>query len=135
MNRETAIKTAAKWWTDKLRQRAPHSNGDNSPASVLACMLADIGSDNVQEEQLAVFTRELENGIREAMAENERWVCLFCDYNPNLILRSAAEKAGISTMNFPYKTCMDIEMRGYDTYVVQVSDGYAAPYVDVAPCE
>lgn len=135
MTREIAIKTAAKWWADKLRQRAPHDNGDKSRASVFACILADIGSDNIPEDKLTVFTRELENGIREAMAENERCVWLFCDYHPTPILRDAAEKAGISTMNFPYKTDMEIEKKGVDTFVVMVSDGYAQPYEKVKPCE
>lgn len=135
MTREIAIKTAAKWWTDKLRERAPHSNGDNSRASVFACILADIGSDNIQEDQLAVFTTELENGIREAMAENERWVWLNCDYHPVPILRAAAEKAGISELNFPFKTTLEIEQKGDDVYVVMVSDGYAQPYERIKPCE
>lgn len=135
MNRETAIKTAAKWWTDKLRQRAPHDNGDKSRASVFACILADIASDNITEDKLTVFTRELENGIREALDANERCVWLFCDYHPTPILREAAEKAGICELNFPFKTDLEIVMKGDDVYVVNVSDGYAQPHVDLKPCE
>ena len=135
MTREIAIKTAAKWWTDKLRERAPHSNGDNSPASVIACMLADIGSDDIPADKLAMFTTALENGIREAMANNEYCVDIGCDYNPTPLLSAAAEKAGISVMNFPYKVWMFIEKRSEDVYVIEVSDGYAQPYVTVKPCE
>ena len=134
MTREIAIKTAAKWWTDKLRRRSPHSNGDNGTASVLACMIADLKSENIQADKLTVFATELENGIREAMAQNERCVWLGCDYGPDLVLREAADKAGINYLNFPFKTHMSIEQMG-DGYSVEVSDGYAQPYESVTPCE
>ena len=134
MTREIAIKTAVKWWTDKLRRRSPHSNGDNGAASVFACLLADINAENIQNDKLDLFTTELENGIREAMTRNERFVWLGCDYGPDMVLRDAADKAGINYLNFPFKTNLCIEQIG-DGYSVKVSDGYAQPYESVTPCE
>ena len=50
------------------------------------------------------------------------------------MLSDAAEHAGISKSNFPFKTNMLIESvdSGKD-YTVSVSDGYAQPYVKLYP--
>lgn len=136
MTRETAIKTAAKWWADKLRQRAPHSNGDNSPASVFACMFADMGTEAASEEKIAVFTEELEHQIQEHMDNiNNRYVCLDCDYAPCTLLAESAARAGINRLNFPFKTDMIIEQGISMDYKVLVSDGYGQPWDNISPCE
>lgn len=136
MKRETAIKTAAKWWADKLRQRAPHSNGDNSTASVFACMFADMSTEAASEEKIAVFTAELEHQLREHMDNiNDRYVCLDCDYAPCTMLGESADEAGINRLNFPFKTNMTIEQNSSMDYSVRVSDGYAQPWENLYPCE
>ena len=136
MKKEIAIKTAAKWWTDKLRQRTPHDNGDNSPASVFACIFADMATDEVTEDKLAVFTAELEHQIQEHMENiNDRYVCLDCDYAPCTLLRESADAAGINRINFPFKTDMAIEQNSDNGYRVRVSDGYAQPWADLPACE
>ena len=135
MTKEKAIHTAAKWWTDKLRQRQPHSNGDNSTSSIFTCMLADIGAKKPTEDQLALFETELERLILEFMdTYDDRWVVLSCDYGPGLLLYDAAQKASINLLNFPFKTHMHIRKNG-DDFEVSVSDGYAQPYDTVPPYE
>ena len=135
MTKEKAIQTAAKWWTDKLRQREPHSNGDNSISSIFSCIIADIGAKELQEEQLALFETELERLILEFMdTYDDSWVTLNSDYGPGLLLYEAAQKASINVLNFPYKTCMHIRKNGAD-FEVTVSDGYAQPYDTLPPCE
>ena len=136
MTREIAIKTAAKWWTDKLRQRAPHDNGAKDPSNLLAMMLADILTTPMTEDQLTSFQKALEEGIDHELKENrERRAGLLCDYGPDLLLQEAAMQAGINTNNFPYKTGMHIEHNGQGYYTVCVSDGYAQPYERLKPCE
>ena len=132
MTREIAIKTAAKWWTDKLRQRAPHDNGDNSRSNQLTMMLADMLTTPMSEKQLSRFQKELEEIIDQQL--KERRVGLFCDYGPDQDLYDAAMLAGININNFPCKTGMFIEKNG-DVYTVSVSDGYAQPYERIKPCE
>lgn len=135
MTREIAIKTAAKWWTDKLRQRAPHDNGDNSRNSAFAMILADMLTTPMSEEQLIHFQKALEGVIDHELKENrEHRAGLFCDYGPDQDLCDAAMQAGINVNNFPYKTGMFIEKNG-NSYTVLVSDGYAQPYERIKPCE
>lgn len=135
MTRETAIKTAAKWWADKLRQRAPHDNGDNSRSNQLAMILADMLTTPMSEDQLTRFQKALEEGIDQDLKEHKGYGgTMGCDYGPCNLLSAAAEQAGINLNNFPYKTHMHIKNTG-DDYTVLVSDGYARPFEKVNPCE
>ena len=135
MIKNHAIKTAAKWWADKLKQRQPHSNGDNSFGSMFACTLTDMLAEEVSDEQLALFTKELEGEIHKFMEKyNDRYTFLDSDYGPGGMLREAAEKANISVFNFPYKTHLCIERNG-ENYTVKVADGYGVGYEEVQPCE
>ena len=134
MTREIAIKTAAKWWTDKLRQRAPHDNGANDPSNRFAMILADMLATPMSEDQLNKFQQELEKEINASM-RNRPGIVLGCDYDPCCTLADAAHRAGINTANFPYKTAMDIRTDRHGNYIVSVSDGYAQPYVDLKPCK
>lgn len=135
MTKTHAIKTAAKWWTDKLKRREPHSNGDNSTSSVFACLLADSGTKAITDNQLVLFTEELERGIQNYMDKYPyRHTFIGCDYGPDRVLGEAADKAGINYLNFPFKTNLLIEQIG-DGYTVKVSDGYGRGYETVLPCK
>ena len=136
MTRETAIKTAAKWWTDKLRQRAPHDNGDNSRSNQLAMILADMLTTPMSEDQLNRFQKSLEEGIDQDLKKygDAFGVSMGCDYGPCNLLSAAAEQAGINPHNVPYKTHTYIRKNG-DDYTVLASDGYAKPAEKVNPCE
>lgn len=142
MTQEQAIKTAAKWWTDKLRKQGHHDNGD--PTCFMAMLMADMLAKPVVEDELATFQRELEAGIAKDMEERPNVIKSWeCDYSPCDVLAKAAEKAGISHHNFPYKTDLMIKNVGVldagaqsflDDYVVKVSEGYAQPYMEIEPC-
>lgn len=135
MTKNHAIKTAAKWWAAKLKRRQPHSNGDNSIHSMLACMLADVHADKITDEQLALFTVELEAEIHKFMEKyNDLLTFLGCDYAPCEMISNAANTANIGVLNFPFKTHMCIERNG-DNYTVKVADGYGVGYEEVQPCE
>lgn len=135
MTKTHAIKTAAKWWADKLGRREPHSNGDNSTRSVFACLLADSGTKAITDEQMVLFTEELERGIQNYMDKYpHRHTFIGCDYGPDRVLGEAADKAGINYLNFPFKTNLLIEQIG-DGYTVKVSDGYARGYETIQPRE
>lgn len=134
MNKNQAIETAAKWWADRLKANRPHSNGDNSAASVFACLLADMGTEPVQDDKLELFKEELSSRINAYMDKfNDMYVTLMCDYGPGAMLCEAAEKAGINKGNFPFKTSISIIKRD-NTYVVYAYDGYRAPREELRPC-
>ena len=140
MNKRLAIKTAAAWWVEKLRQREPHSNGDNNPASIFACVLADVGAeDKGLETKLEVFRRELESNITKRMdflSKNRfKSMWLSCDYGPCEELSAAADRAGINHLAFPFKTDLLIKWDYKGEYSVKASDGYAQPYTDVMPVD
>ena len=130
MDRERVIEVAVNWWADKIGKRHPHDNGDNSTASVMACLMADISYKKSTPEQLDTFKRELKKSIEEEYAkiENRKYgkIYLDCDYNPCIMLKESAEIAGISLNNFPFKTSMVISENE-----VTVSDGYGMPYVKI----
>ena len=138
MTKLEAIQTAAAWWTEKLGRRDPHSNGDNSYASIFACILADIGAeDKGMDAKLEVFKTELERSIAKRMDcvsknhLNSMW--LSCDYGPGEELAIAADKAGINHLAFPFKTNLFIGWDYKGDYSVKVSDGYAQPYEEIGP--
>ena len=131
MTRDEVILTAVQWWSDKLASRAPHSNGDSSSASILACMFADMGAKSITKEQLSVFEHALTEKLQEKyddliIKRNIGHMGIGTDYGPTMELSEAAAKAGISTMNFPFKTWMRI----YKDYV-DVSAGYGAQFVRI----
>lgn len=122
---KAVFEKAVNWWCEKLESRQPHSNGDSSAPSVMACMMADIGTKAVTDEQIAVFREELLKELEEK--QDTGWgISLECDYGPCRELDAAAQKAGINVLNFPFKTGMEIR-----DGKVRVSDGYAKPYVEI----
>ena len=140
MTKNQAIITAVNWWADKINNPEPHSNGDNSPISIFACLFADMRQEKLTELQLMEFRaklaeligRQIERDIE--MYHSRVMVILCCDYDPCAMLFDAAQQAGISKSNFPYKTNMIIESTDDGKYfTVKVSDGYRQPYVELYP--
>ena len=124
---EKLIDTAVNWWTEKVTGFHHHDNGDRSEQSALAMMMADIMTKPVAEEQAEVFKKTLKKLVTEELDRLEdgqkSWgVELGCDYGPCVLLGQAADKAEISTLNFPFKTWMRITETD-----VKVHDGYGAP--------
>lgn len=138
MTKEAAIKTAAQWWADRLKERRPHSNGDNSLASLFACLLADLSAsrEDITDDKLKTFKTELSRGITETLARKEkigdRYCFIRCDYKPCEELRDAAEKAGISEDCFPFKASLTIEKKDDDNFVLRSRNGYAQPMEEVS---
>lgn len=126
MTKEQAINIAVEWWANKLSSKAPHSNGDNGFASVMACLLADSGMECVSDEKIDIFKKELTSQIENEMPNRWSEVYLGVDYNPSVNLRESAKKAGISEFNFPFKTDLHIRWED-DNYSVYVYDGYGSP--------
>lgn len=139
MTKYQAVLTAVNWWADKINKPEPHSNGDNSAASVFACLFADMMQEKITEQQILTFRAALAEKIDEQIAREIEvgysgvLVYLACDYHPCDMLFDAAQEAGISKSNFPYKTNMMIESKDGRNYSVSVSDGYAQPYVELYP--
>lgn len=130
MNKEEVILTAVQWWSDKLASKAPHSNGDKSSASFMACLFADLGARTLTTEQLFTFEKALTERLSAKYDKHftrySDWFIIGCDYGPDSVLYESADEAGIGTMNFPFKTWMRI-CKDY----VEVSAGYGEPYVRI----
>lgn len=54
-----AIEKAANWWAERILEDRPHSNGDNSFTSVTACLLADMGRQNITPNQADTFKKSI----------------------------------------------------------------------------
>ena len=108
MTKEQAIITAAKWWSNKLRQKPRHDNGDRGLASLFACALADSAMTEITEEQLTKFEEALIENLSLTLSYDKN-VNLNSDYSPDAKLKSAADLAGINTSNFPFKTSLWIQ--------------------------
>ncbi len=137
MKKEQAIKTAARWWRDKISKKVRHDNGDNSLTSMLAGAMADSLAEDIPEEKLDKFEVAL---IQEIEEFTNRFglhahISLGCDYGPDYMLGQAADKAEINDSCFPWKTCLLIYRNDEDKYQVRVSDGYRAPWVDLKPIQ
>lgn len=130
MTREQALRTAAKWWADKLRKRAPHSNGDNSEASVFACIFSDLlARDPELDKKLPMFQCELMRATADQMYQYPSMYTPLCsDYGPSGPLAAAAKAAGINQHCFPYKTSLIIECMDGKEYRVRVKEGYGQPF-------
>ena len=117
-----AATVAAKWWAGKIDGTCKHDNGDRGFASLMANSMADMLNEPVTEEQLQKFQtalcERLESGDLHYMGY---YIDLYCDYSPDRTLREAADAAGISYRNFPFKTCMWLNEKE-----VKVRDGYGA---------
>ena len=103
---EETIEKAVSWWAGKLIDSQPHSNGDDSINSVMACFIADAKRQDVTLDQLNVFKKALSKHIKEGATERIFNLSIVCDYGPCKMLADAANEAGISTANFPFKTVM-----------------------------
>lgn len=120
MMTEEMARAAARWWRDKIDGGARHDNGDDGAASRFACLMADRLSTPTDKESLDVFENEL---IRVLMLEGEERgsFSIGSDYGPEGLLYWAAKAAGISGMNFPFKTWMWLQVSNGE---VVVKDGY-----------
>lgn len=112
---------AAKWWTEQI-QKPRFKNlsaGEEraNPQAGLAGIMATLLVTEQSEEELAKFEEEL-----TASLLRDKPYFLGVDYGPGLTLYEAAEKAGISPHNFPWKTGM-----WADEDSVRVSLGYQGP--------
>lgn len=102
-----AIEKAVNWWAEKILEDRPHSNGDDSFTSITACLLADMGRQNITSDQADTFKKALAKRMTE-YAESGRFnhFSIMSDYGPCGMLIDAANEAGISAANFPFKTTM-----------------------------
>lgn len=129
--KEQIINTAVKWWSNKIARPERHSNGASDPSNLMAMFIADMGTKTVTDDKIKIFEDCLRSSLSETYDEefgngNGWQIWLSCDYSPCRLLEEAAKEAGISVLNFPFKTHMVIHKDK-----MQVSDGYAQPYVEL----
>lgn len=83
--------------------------------------MADSAQQKPTKAQINTFKAAVIKGIEEYPYSDE--IDLYCDYGPGLILRDAANEAGINSLNFPFKTGMFVSEKE-----VRVKEGYGMPY-------
>lgn len=89
---EETIEKAVSWWAGKLIDSQPHSNGDDSINSVMACFIADAKRQDVTLDQLNVFKKALSKHIKEGATERIFNLSIVCDYGPCKMLADAANE-------------------------------------------
>lgn len=118
------ITIAVEWWTKALFRHS-FDNGDPSPQGDMAMVLATLAAEKnlPTEAEASKFALAL---VGQLMSHpRDRRITLDCDYGPGRYLYEAAEQAGISSLVFPWKTTMWLELDGS----VSVSEGYGRPVV------
>lgn len=105
---EAMARAAAHWWAERANGTAHHNNRGGDLASVFAGILADTMNEPPKDGALERFEEILTEKIMTAELPYE-WRSIWVDYGPDRILAEAAEEAGISCNNFPWKTGMHID--------------------------
>lgn len=120
------VKVAVNWWANAI-VNPKFDNGDPNATSGMAFIMAMMvnSKKSITKEQIDLFKKELANIIAEEIESSRNGECyLSVDYDPDMLLRTAATNAGIdSSMGFPWKTSMSISKN-----TVCVLAGYAAPW-------
>lgn len=137
----TESRVAARWWADKLRHGFfpgdnmgfdPVASFNNPYVLGLRAMVAEINEDQLTEERIKVYEEGLARRIQAVLDRDPDGHAtehgLHCDYDPGPFHRAALEEAGLTVRSFtlPGKTYMKVSHGR-----VSVSDGYAAPFVDL----
>lgn len=124
---EEQVEKAAEWWADRVC--APVFDGlsdEERKDSVndtyqIVEFLASTFVESVDNDQRRRFVVALKEELQDP--EYNPWWGLGVDYHPDRYLASAAEKAGISDHNFPWKTHLGFTEDGK----VTASLGYGNP--------
>ena len=121
---EAMARAAASWWAGKIDGTCRHDNGDVSLTGFLSGYLADKLNEPPEPGALEKFEEILANKL---IHWDKPWrVDRLCsDYGPDMTLLEAAQEAGISPHNFPWKTNMYFDREKEE---IIVSDGYRAPW-------
>lgn len=103
---------AAEWWADKITD-PKFDNGADSMAGLFASAMAGSLIQHVTNDTRQKFIDYLVEYIEKELDKEYRGfgpsVTLSVDYGPCKILSDAAEFAGLSSNNFPWKTTMWID--------------------------
>lgn len=103
------VHIAVNWWANVLV--SPKFGKDDIANEGMAFLMTSVANskNSISKEQLSVFKEELAQLIVAKMKSSLSEDCnLSVTYNPDKLLFTAARKAGISVMSFPWKTNMHI---------------------------
>lgn len=121
------VKIAVNWWANAIVNPKFDNGDDSTGIAVLLRMMVNT-KNSISKEQIAIFKKELADLIVEQLNSTSYGECrLGVDYQPDTLLSTAAQKAGIANdIGFPWKTDMVISKEK-----VSVSAGYAASWEDL----
>ena len=124
--KEEAAEIAASWWADRV-VRPTFDAGADSPAMMIAEVMATVNASKVEETEQERFKKILKNKILEKIKNAKYTFGIHCDYSPEGILSEAMMEASIPTSNAPWKTSMWIDADG----TVSVKHGYGRGFIDL----
>lgn len=136
MDKEKAIKTAAKWWADKVCGNAPDTGfvKDHMDANAVPVLNLLFGNNNgVDSVSRTIFQDVLEQEIGRTM-DADGYANLWVDYRPCTILAKAAEEADIDEFRLPFKTELRIKPAEPNGYKVEAGP-FCGTLEAVPPCE
>lgn len=117
---EKTIGYAVDWWAEAV-EKPTFNNGDMF-TSLFATLLNE-ETKKPEEEKMELFKEYLADEIRAGLILNPNYFTISVDYNPDIHLYNASEKAGLNNgiLSFPWKTTMYINKNR-----VSVRAGYGA---------
>jgi len=98
---------AAEWWADKIIS-PKFDNGDSGLSGFFGMTMASQLVEPIADEKREKFISHLSKYI-ESKLDADLSPYLSVDYGPSVDLKDAAEFAGISSNNFPWKTNMWVD--------------------------
>ena len=103
---DKVINMAALYWISIIAEGQDHDNGSLDFASLMCARLANNAAIKVPVENLRKFKEAFAKHFKLLTDKypNSKEVTTYCDYSPGLVIRDAAEEAGINEIQFPYKT-------------------------------
>ena len=119
------VKVAVNWWANAIVNPKFDSGDDrtNNGMSFLMTMVVN-SKKSITKEQIDNFKKELANAIVEKINSSTNGECyLNVDYDPDVLLSTAAKNAGMSSTEFPWKTSMTVSKNA-----VSVLAGYTATW-------
>lgn len=107
-NEELAAAAAA-WWADRMQSRTNKPRLGIGVVDAAASLASELPGPDA--DKVAAFRQHLEARIASALATSSGWLTVRMDYDPDVILSTAMEAAGIDprdgVLDLPWKTTMD----------------------------
>ena len=126
------VRTAARWWGDRLRRPPKMDNGDPRFEAIAHELLSFANERPVSDSTIRQFEAALESLLLERLRSEEATsVSVRVDYHPDELLQAAADRARLDLrLKLPVKTTMHIN--GSER-TIEVKHGYGESFTQIYP--